>query len=176
MKKTRSLLLSGIICILISGVPMFLYSIGTSPSKKGSSYNCTTVTYKTIPLNLSFASGFVNGCMVPESSFSDFHWFAGASALNDNSKYFCKITVTPDAPGICNASPSIFYWTTVGESKQINIPKNVASRLTVEYYERCAQDCATGAAQRRYFKYETTLGGAEPFVNAPLNFIKIAAC
>lgn len=177
MKKTRSLLLSGITCILISAVPMFVYSISNHPGKKSPSPNCPTVTYKTITLNLSFNTGNVNGCGVPESPFSDFQVTAGVGTLSDNSKYFCKITVIPNMPSGCTApSSGVSYWTAAGGSKQISIPKNLGSSVTVEFYERCAQDCMTRTAQRRYFKYETTLLGSESFMNAPLAYIRNVNC
>jgi len=111
MKKKRFLLLSGITCILISAVPMFSYSgAGPSASKKSSAPSCPTIINKMITLNLSFELGFVNGCQVPESFLSDFRSVPGASLLTDNSKYFCKITVTQVAPiAYCRIRKSHLY-------------------------------------------------------------------
>ena len=177
MKKTRVLLLSGVTCLLIATIPSLVYSGGGPGSgKKPPPPTCPTVDYKTIPLNLIFATGNVNGCGVPESIFSDFRSSSGASTLTDKYKYFCKITVTPIMPSGCTAAPGIFYWTTAGSSTQISIPKGRGSSITVEYYERCSTPCNGGIDQRRYFKFETTLSGTESFVNAPLSYVGPTSC
>lgn len=177
MKKTRLLLLAGITCVLVSALPIISYCGGGGPGGKKSpapAPNCTINT-KSITLNLSFAVGFVNGCIAPEGFFSDYRQVPGATTLTDNSKYFCKITVTPNMPSGCSASPTVSYWTAAGSSKSITIPSNRQSRLTVEYYERCSTPCGSGNI-RRYFKYETTLFGTESFVNTPLEYVTNKGC
>ena len=176
MKKMFYPALSGFICLLLFGIPLFSYSGGGPGSKKAPAPPCTVITTKTINLYLSFQSGFVNGCVAPESAFSSYLIFGGATTLSNTSTYYCKITVTPNVRSGCTSNPVVSYWTTAGISKQISIPKNVQSRVTVEYYERCVGDCVTGVPGRRYFKYETTLIGTEPFVNAPVTYVSSVPC
>jgi|GEM_PF-3953972 len=176
MKKMFYPVLPGFICLILFGMPLFSYSGGGPGSKKAPAPTCTTVTTKTVNVYLSFTSGYVNGCVAPESVFSSYLVYGGASTLSNTSTYYCKITVTPNRPTGCTIVPVVSYWTVAGIAKQITIPNNTQSRITVEYYERCVADCQTGVPGRRYFKYETTLMGTEPYINAPVTYMYSVPC
>ena len=102
----------------------------------------------------------------------------GASALTGsiNTTYFCKITVEPNTP-INNYSPATYttIWKKKGDFLMINVPKEVSSKLTVDFYEDCNL-CTSSRQGRANLRYTTTLHKGQPAEEAFLQYVSTATC
>lgn len=145
----------------------------------GTPTTCTTITKKACSLSLSFPFTYPNrGCNQIPEPFSDYRTQIGANTLSAQGFYYCKITIEPNVDISCyTPSDFVFYWTSPSQTLNIQVPNEVTSKMTVEYYERCGT-CNTNVAgnHRPYFRYSTTLTAAQSNVTAILQYMNYIFC
>ncbi|WP_142683011.1 hypothetical protein [Chitinophaga polysaccharea] len=128
-------------------------------------------------LTLAFFNYSERSCLLPTNS-GDPTKVDGAPALagSINTTYFCKVTVEPNTP-VNNYSPSDYttIWKKKGDFLMIKVPKEVSSKLTVDFYEDC-NVCTAGRQGRPYFRYTTTLHKGQPAEEAYLQYVLNTTC
>lgn len=151
---------------------------GGSIGKKGPSVPpCPTITNINCTVGLPFFFPYSGQLTSSPEFLSDPGTQVGTTNPSDVGKYYCKITVEPAVPSNCTVSPYIYYWTQAANSMVIQIPQQVTSKFTIEFYERCGFYDNASAQSRRYWKFTTTLSGGQTIVNPSLMFVaKIFGC
>ncbi|HEX6192043.1 MAG TPA: hypothetical protein VFZ42_06750 [Chitinophagaceae bacterium] len=179
MKKKLTRLLLFLCLATIAALP-FLVNAGGGPGggggggKKSPPPPCITLTSVTCSLQLYFPqtypqrSQFCN--FIPEFN-SNPTQFAGGTAFTDD-KYICKVTVKPSIPSNCTYDVNTYtkFWTQAQNQMAINVPREVTSTITVEFYEKCG-NCTIGFSPGRpFYKYTATLSKGQTFVAANLQY------
>jgi hypothetical protein len=128
-------------------------------------------------LTLAFFNYYERTCLLPTNSGNP-KMVDGASALTGsiNTTYYCKVTVEPNTP-YGNYTPSDYttIWKKKGDFLMIKVPKEVSSKLTVDFYEDC-NICTSNRQGRPYFRYTTTLHKGQPAEEAFLQYLLTATC
>lgn len=125
-------------------------------------------------LTLAFHSYADRTCPLPHT-LSDPSMVAGAPNLNDNTRFYCKITVEPNVtPGTYNAVTYTSTWTAISRIKVIKVPNEVTSKVTVDFYEAC--NSCSGRQGRPHFTYTTTISRGTRNLIAQLEYLALANC
>ncbi len=115
-------------------------------------------------------------CGIPPDGLSNPANVNGASSLNQNNTFYCKITVEPSVyPGSYNTSTYTTIWTSRSSTIKIKVPNEVVSKVTVLFYERC-NNCTNSRSGRPFFRYMSTLGKGQKFLTALMGYLYAANC
>lgn len=130
------------------------------------------VTAVDCKLTLTFAGYLDRSCGAPPSPNANPTTMAGGTSLTGllTNKYFCKITVEPNAPTTnYNASTFKFVWSKAQSFMTIKVPKECTSKITIEFYEDCNL-CTGSRYGRPVFRYTNVLQKGQPYENAFLQY------
>ncbi len=99
----------------------------------------------------------------------------GSTLFSATNQYVCRVTVTADCP-----DGSIFSettdWINPASSLKINVPKNLAYSVVVDYYESCTRCNASSTQRRSQFSANKPFNSPVPNISLILRYISTIAC
>jgi hypothetical protein len=138
------------------------------------SCGCAPITEKelTIFLNFDASNDPRRICGVGVDGGSDPATQIGTTDPNNNSKYYCIVTITPNLPAVCLQGNYSTYkmvnpYGNGIRALKIRVPDGVVTTYKIDFYEKC-NNCHDNKPGRPYYTFYGSYGNNDTFTYANL--------